>query len=229
MDTAGTPKSNEAKAVKGSSILSKAGITLVVVAALIVLLTFYPIFKEEAKYLLAPSLKEKVVLSQDEANMTEKEFFKEKQVIVPVDETFGIVVPKIGANSPIVPDVDWKDGTVYQKALTKGVAHAEGTAKPGERGNMFLFAHSGVDFYEAARYNAVFYLIGKLEEKDTVEIFYQGKPYVYRVTEKKIVASDDTSYLLGDPKKETLTLMTCWPAGTTLKRLIVIAERQNAL
>ncbi|MBP9728458.1 MAG: sortase, partial [Candidatus Moranbacteria bacterium] len=145
------------------------------------------------------------------------------QGIVPVDENFGIVIPKIRANARVIAGVDWQDSRVYQQALVNGVAQAKGTANPGEPGNVFLFSHSGVDFFEANRYNALFYLIDKLVSGDEIIILYQGEKFTYQVTEKKIVSAESVEYLRGDGSKQTLTLMTCWPAGTTLKRLIVTA------
>ena len=149
----------------------------------------------------------------------------DRLVIVPVDEDFGIIIPKIGANARVIPDVDWRDADVYQKALADGVAQAAGTARPGELGNVFLFSHSGVDFLEANRYNALFYLIDKLVTDDEITLLYRGEKFVYRVVEKKMVAPDSLEYLGGDNTTKTLTLMTCWPAGTTLKRLLVVAEQ----
>jgi sortase A len=148
-------------------------------------------------------------------------------LLQPVDTNFGIVIPKIEANAKIIQEVDWQNSTIYQRALREGVAHAKGTALPGEAGNTFIFAHSGVDLAEAARYNAVFYLMNKLEKDDEVRLYYQGKEYQYRVTDKKIVQSNAVDYLNQDRSKYTLTLMTCWPAGTTWKRLVVEAELKS--
>lgn len=145
--------------------------------------------------------------------------------MVPVDEDFGIVIPKIGANARVIADVDWRDARVYQQALAQGVAQAQGTAHPGELGNVFLFSHSGVDFLEASRYNALFYLIDKLQLGDEITLFYHREKFLYRVTDKKKVAPEALDLLSGDSSQKTLTLMTCWPAGTTLKRLIVSATQ----
>jgi len=204
----------------------KAGIALVVVSASIVFLTFYPVIREEAKYQLSSKQGDVVVMTAEEAKQrAPDEKLSESDVIYPVDEDFGIVIPKISANAKVIPDVDWQNAAVYQKALTQGVAHAKGTSYPGEAGNVFIFSHSGVDFYEAARYNAVFYLINKLEPGDEIYLFSKQQKFTYRVAERKIVSSESVEYLTGDPLKKTLTLMTCWPAGTTLKRLVVVAEQ----
>ncbi len=66
--------------------------------------------------------------------------------------------------------------------------------------------------------------MNKLEPGDEIKLFYEDKEYRYQVTETKKVKNDAVEYLAQDETKKTLTLMTCWPAGTTLKRLIVKAE-----
>lgn len=213
---------NSPRSDNSSGWIYQAGIVLVAMSALLFLLIFYPVIKEEIKYRLLRADRRTVVLTKNEA---EENKFPTKDVLVPVDENFGILIPKILANSKVIPDVDWQNSKEYQKALTKGVAEAKGSARPGEPGNVFIFAHSGVDFYEAVRYNAVFYLIDKLEKEDEIYIFYNKDKLVYRVTDKKIVTADQTRYMAGDPQKKTLTLMTCWPPGTTWKRLVVIAEQ----
>lgn len=143
---------------------------------------------------------------------------------VPRDTQFGIVIPKLEANARVIQDVDWQDAKVYQEALRHGVAHAKGTALPGRSGNVFIFSHSGVDFSEAARYNAVFYLMNKLVVGDEVRLYFEGKPYRYEVFATEKVASDALEYLEQNPDQKILTLMTCWPAGTTWKRLVVQAK-----
>jgi sortase A len=204
-------------------ILHITGTALVAVSVLVLLVTFSPVIREEIKYQLWPIHSDALVLSDTEAKNRKE---SEEPVMVPVDEDFGIVIPKIGANARVIADVDWQDARVYQEALVKGVAQARGTALPGEAGNIFLFSHSGVDFLEANRYNALFYLIDKLVLGDEITLFYRGEKFVYQVKEKKKVAPEDLSALIGSGEgDETLTLMTCWPAGTTLKRLVVIASR----
>lgn len=207
-------------------LVRKAGIALIAVSALIIFLTFFPVIKEEAKYQLLPKHDDVPVLTREEAgNAVKNGEDMPNAAIYPVDEDFGIVIPKISANARVIADVDWQDANVYQRALTRGVAHAAGTSYPGMSGNVFIFSHSGVDFYEANRYNALFYLLNKLVPGEEIYVFYKGQKFVYLVAEKKTVSPESVEYLKGDPAKKTLTLMTCWPAGTTLKRLIVVAEQ----
>jgi len=150
---------------------------------------------------------------------------KKADVLVPENPDFSIVVPKIGANARIIPNVDTSNERDYLSALKKGVAHALGTAFPGEGGHIFLFAHSTDYFWNVGAYNAIFYLLDKLNRGDEINIFYKGQRYVYHVIAKQIVDPSQVEYLTRKTNKEFLTLQTCWPMGTTFKRLLVFATR----
>lgn len=148
----------------------------------------------------------------------------EIRLLKPVDIDFGIVIPKIAANAKIIPNVDAGNYALYINALKQGVAHALGTKFPGEKGNIYLFAHSTDNFWNVGRYNAIFYLLKELEPGDEVNLFYRGIRYIYIVEKKEIVEASEVSFLTQPSPQEQLTLQTCWPPGTTLKRLIVIAR-----
>lgn len=147
------------------------------------------------------------------------------EILVPEDPNFSIVIPKIGANARIIVGVDTSNEREYSAALKKGVAQALGTAFPGEGGHIFLFAHSTDYWWNVNTYNAVFYLLGKLVKGDDVNIFYKGERFVYRVVDTKIVDPSEVEYITRKTNKEFLTLQTCWPLGTTFKRLLVFATR----
>ena len=152
---------------------------------------------------------------------------KEKiKILVPKNTDFGILIPKIGANETVIANVNPAIEEEFQLALKKGVAHAKGTVFPGMNGTIYLFAHSTDNFWEVGRYNAVFYLIKELKENDEVVLFFEGKRFNYRVVESKIVEASDVSYLVNSQKtgEELLILQTCWPPGTTWKRLMVFAK-----
>jgi sortase A len=148
------------------------------------------------------------------------------EVMVPADPAFSVVIPKIGANAPVVANVNPGDEPAYLEALKRGIAHAEGTTFPGDGSHIFLFAHSTDYIWNIGSYNAVFYLLYKLENGDEVNLFYNGQRYVYAVKEKTIIEPSQVEYLTRKTDVETLTLQTCWPPGTTLKRLVVTAERK---
>jgi sortase A len=170
----------------------------------ILVFTFWPVALNEAKY--------------------EFQQIRPAAEIQPVDTQFGIVIPKIGANSKVIANVDPFDSQIYQRALTQGVAHAKGTVFPGQTGNSFLFSHSSVNFYEASQYNSVFYLLNKMEPGDLIYVYVNEEKLEYEVTDKGNYAPTAIDFLKNYGEGKTLTLMTCWPPGTTFKRLIITAR-----
>jgi sortase A len=189
-------------------VLMGLGVSLLVVGACLFAVAFLPVLKEEVRYTF--SLKRSSVPIQ---------------TIKPIDPRFSIIIPKIGANVRVVADVNPFNPKEYQVALSKGVAQARGSVLPGQVGNTFIFAHSAQNWYVANQYNAVFYLLSKLQKGDEIYVSYNKNIYKYKVSETKQVNDTEVQYLDTIPGKgKTLTLMTCWPPGTTLKRLIVVAD-----
>lgn len=138
---------------------------------------------------------------------------------------FEISIKKIGVMAPVIPNVDASSKNLYNQALKDGVAHFKGSALPSAGSNIFIFGHSS-SVFGAGKYDRIFANLNKLLVGDTVSLFYNGKEYAYKVTEKKIISASNTSSL--EPTdNEQLTLMTCWPIGTAQKRLIVIAVPVN--
>src|SRR3989338_6934029 len=148
-----------------------------------------------------------------------------EQIMTPIDPLFSILIPKIGANARIFPNVDPADPDIFLPVLQNGVAHARGTVFPGQKGNIYLFAHSTDNFWNAGRYNAVFYLLKDLKVGYDVVIFYQNARHNYRVTKLGTVSPQEVSFIThAQAGKELLILQTCWPPGTTWQRLLVFAE-----
>ena len=204
------------------------------VGFLSILITFEPVVVEEFRYQLNNLLGTRHSLPQVVTSATQNEASlssgfsdlpsETTDFIKPVSTDFGIVIEKINANAKIVEGVDAGNEGEYLAALSKGVAHAKGTVLPGERGNMYLFSNSVNAPWNIVRFNAVFYLLGKLEKGDRVIIFYQGRRFNYIVFDKTITAPSDTKYLTGTYDEPVLTLQTCDPPGTLINRLIVRAK-----
>ena len=153
---------------------------------------------------------------------------EKEQVLSVKDKDFSIIIPKIGASEKVIANVDPSNDTEYTEALKYGIAHAKGSAFPGLEGSTYLFAHSADSFWNVGRYNAVFYLLKELNPGDEVVIIFQGKRFNYTVTEKKVVEPSEVQYLEANVGSgEKLILQTCWPPGTTFKRLLVFAKPQK--
>ena len=134
-----------------------------------------------------------------------------------------ITIPKIHAQAQVTENVDPFNEKEYNEVLKKNIAHAKGTALPGEEGTIFLFAHSSGTPWEITRFNTIFLRLGELQKGDSIVLVRNGKKFAYTVSNKKEVWPSEVSYLL-DTKQTQLILQTCTPIGTSLKRLLVFAE-----
>lgn len=145
--------------------------------------------------------------------------------IKPVDTKFGLVIEKLNLNAPIIKDVPVVNEKDYLEALKNGIAHASFSGYPNQdNSNVYLFAHSSYNFWELGKYSSVFNQLHKLNIKDQINLFYEGKRYVYEVDNKLLINDfkvDETIYEGFGP---SLTLQTCYPAGTTLNRLVIRAS-----
>jgi sortase A len=131
-----------------------------------------------------------------------------------------ITINKLGIDAPVLysyPVTDILEG------LKSGVVRYEGTALPNERGNTVLIGHSSDFPWSTGQYKTVFALLDKLEIGDQIQLTYDNKQFTYAVSKKTVVAPTFTAPLhrTVDP---TLTLLTCYPVGSTRSRLIIQAD-----
>lgn len=146
------------------------------------------------------------------------------KVLTPVNKDFSLIVPKIGINAAVIPNVNPLKPNEYAAALKKGVAHASTSYFPDQPGPVYLFSHSTNYEWFVDDLNAVFYHLKNLEQGDLVVLFYKGKRYTYKLTHKKVVSPKEISYLAPDTDEKTLILQTCWPPGSIAQRLLLFAE-----
>ncbi len=148
-----------------------------------------------------------------------------ERILIPSDTLFSILIPKIGASAKVVPNVDPTNEVQFHEALLTGVAHAKGSVFPGFAGNTYLFAHSTDTWWNVGRYNAVFYLLKDLQRGDDIVIFFESRRYNYSVIDTVVADASDVSFLTNPQRKEErLILQTCYPPGTTWKRLFIVAK-----
>lgn len=202
----------------------KIGLLLVGISIISLLLFAAPVVLAETGYrinsLFRNFQKQKVILS----GFGQILWLDERQIPTPSNWDFSLVVPRLGINSKVTASVTVKDENIYKIALNDGVAHAEDTPFPNEPGTTYIFGHSTNSILNISRYNAVFYPLQYIEEGDDIVVFYGGELFLYKVTEKKLVDAQDIEYLVPQTKEKKLILQTCWPPGTTWKRLVVIAN-----
>lgn len=137
---------------------------------------------------------------------------------------YGIRIPALYLDEPVVFNVDPNDFKQYTAALKQGIAHASSTAFPDQGGMGYYFAHSSSGEINL-QYNAIFYLLGKLEEGDKIHIWHHGNRHDYEVYGQLITDPGEVEFLYEQYDDETIVLQTCWPPGSDSHRLIVFAQR----
>ncbi len=140
-----------------------------------------------------------------------------------------LIIPKINVDVPVFYDVG-NDYSSQMSAMKNGVAHFAipgASSHPGQIGNTVVAGHSSNDLLDTGDYKFIFAQLDKLNAGDSIYANYNSKRYTYTVTSKVVVEPDDVSKLVYDTKKPVLTLVTCTPLGTSLHRLLVIAEQTS--
>lgn len=126
-----------------------------------------------------------------------------------------------------IPKLKIKDAVVQigGEDLKKSLVQYEGTAFPGQFGNTVVFGHSVLpQFYNPQSYITIFSTLPTLKKGDGVLVDFDGVSYEYLVEEMVEVKPGDISILEQRYDDSYLTLVTCVPPGTYLRRLIVRAR-----
>lgn len=129
---------------------------------------------------------------------------------------YTITIAKLGIDSAVVRS----DHTDLKQSLIQ----YPGTALPGNLGNTVIFGHSVLpQFFNPTNYLTIFSTLHTLRPGDTMEISADGATYTYKISEMYETEPNDLSPLAQTYNNRTLTLITCTPPGTYLRRLIIKA------
>ena len=148
-------------------------------------------------------------------------WFEEKPRLKQIssDQTtyYWISIPKLGINQALVQ--------VGGEDLKKMLVHYSDTAFPGQLGNAVIFGHSVLpQFFNPKNYLTIFSTLYRLKQGDEILISFDGVNYRYLVESLFEVPAKDVSVLEQRYDGRFLTLITCSPPGTYLRRLVVRAR-----
>ena len=154
-----------------------------------------------------------------------------------------VEIPTLGINRSIVQvgivtrgeELEWDVEQLYATSSRSDlVGHVEGSANPGQTGNIILVGHN----YNRGFYNweGVFYSLHLLAQGDVITLFNENDEFfIYQVDQVDQVpwqtydAADTMMHIvyLSPKQEETLTLVTCGRANLTLfpSRVYVVAKR----
>jgi sortase A len=214
--------------LKKSSRIKVIGTLLILLSATVAVLVYGPLYWKRYQYdknnpvpiSVSSKKTDRIVLQPVGESVAAKE-------TQPVSPQFGLVIPKINVNVPVVKNVDGTIPKEYFEKLKNGVGHYKGTPLPDKNGNTVIFGHSSsVPGVKSTQYSETFLLLDKLSPGDKIELYYGGAKQTYAVREVKEIRAEDLSPLDNSDDKR-LTLFTCWPPGTSLKRLVAVALLVN--
>lgn len=128
--------------------------------------------------------------------------------------TYTISIPKLKVKEAVV--------SIGSMDLEKSLIQYPQTALPGQLGNAVVFGHSVLpQFFNPKSYLTIFSTLYKLEEGDKIYVKYGSIEYNYVVSKMFEVKPTDLSVLDQRFDQRSLTLITCSPPGTYLRRLVV--------
>ena len=128
--------------------------------------------------------------------------------------TYTISIPKLKVKEAVV--------TVGSMDLEKSLIQYPQTALPGQLGNAVVFGHSVLpQFFNPKSYLTIFSTLYKLEEGDEIYVKYGSIEYKYVINKMFEVKPTDLSVLDQRFDQRSLTLITCSPPGTYLRRLVI--------
>jgi len=111
--------------------------------------------------------------------------------------------------------------------LAKNLIHYTGPL-PGKTGNPVIFGHSTIPLiYNPKDYKTIFTKLQELKKGDEIFTTVDSITYRYRVFDMKVVTPDALSVLEQNSDDSYITLITCVPPGTYLKRLVVKGKLAN--
>jgi len=134
-----------------------------------------------------------------------------------------IKIPTLNIDAPITWRVN-NTANEVSAALENGVIQINGTSLPGEKGNVYITGHSSNYVWAKGNYNSIFATIDRMVAGDQIYVNFNNTIYVYKARDQKIVLPTDLSVLSGTSDSR-LSLVTCWPVGTSLKRLVITADQ----
>jgi len=133
-------------------------------------------------------------------------------------------MPQFGIKAPIL-QVETIDSKIIYEKLKQGVVLYPTSDIPGN-GYSIIIGHSSQYPWSPGKYKSVFSLLNQLEQGDKIYVFWNQKPLVFEVRDKKIFlpwpkGTESTETIFPPSDEITLILQSCWPVGIASKRVAV--------
>ena len=180
----------------------------------------------QRKTLLFSPIPRSSVLGESEQNLNPVDYAKPKSWFLTVPSFpprnskithYNLSIPALGINQAVV-EIGGED-------LMKSMVHYSGTALPGQKGNAVIYCHSVLpQFFNPKNYKTICSTLPTIKKGSEIILYFDGIEYHYQIYEMFEVQPNDISVLEQDISGEYLSLITCVPPGTFLRRLVVKAR-----
>ena len=135
---------------------------------------------------------------------------------------------EIPDNNISVPLIWTKDVKDFDADLKKGVVHYPGTAMPGQIGTSYISGHSSGYLWDKSPYKEIFAILGQVKDGTSFTITVTTNEnklvkYHYVVSHRAEYAANDQAQFI-NTADSMVALSTCWPVGTTAKRLVLFGK-----
>ncbi len=135
----------------------------------------------------------------------------------PIQKTYKLTIPKLKIEDAVV--------TIGSQDLAHSLIQYQDTALPGQLGGPVIFGHSVLpQFFNPKNYMTIFSTMYKLKAGDEIFIDYDSIKYRYKIDDIYETEASDLSVLEQRFDGKYLTVVTCHPPGTYLRRLVVKAS-----
>lgn len=182
------------------------------IAIIILVLTVYMLINASLLY-------QKINFSFNKQKLTRE---KNKIIDYKLYRNNTIIIPQIGLEAPIIFPKEQNEHIILE-SLKTGIVHFPYTAKPGQPNNSVLIGHSANFWWNRGDFNTIFANLNKIKKDDPIFVVHKNKLHQYLVTEKIYINTTDLS-ILNQNNQSTITLLTCWPLGSDIKRLAIIGR-----
>jgi len=215
-----------------------------IVGVLLLFWSFYPILSFEiySRLFLKKNLKTPVPNLDSPASLSEastilgvfnifsnnlRDYTKASLWFPSVSQTGSMSTLSVKEYTLSIPRLNIKDAKVVVggEDLSKSLIHYLPRSLPGEYGNVAIFGHSTLpQLYSPKDYKSIFTYLSSLETGDVIRVKIGDLKYEYQVYDMFVVDPDEISVLEQQKNGSFLTLITCVPPGTYLKRLVIKAK-----
>jgi len=143
------------------------------------------------------------------------------------DKKNSLTIPAIGIDVPLV-FAQSANKEFMAKYLDQGAVYYPGSVMPWQNGLAVVLGHSAPPYWPKIKHDWIFNDLNKLNVGDKILVIIDNKQYTYSVKGKTIVDREQEII----PKNLTasnniLVLVTCWPPGKDIKRILIEAELEK--